>query len=83
MSYYKEHHEEWLQQFSIEKNIGNLFLIKNNSSGTFTIATNFCLKNCSYTGQIFFTTTKKELALQAFAETFELTQSNNKVGAMP
>ena len=78
---YEQNEQEWIQQFSIEKNIGNLFLVKNHISNTFIIATNFNVKTSTYFGQIFYTTTKEQ-ALKVFAETSELTQSNNKVGVL-
>lgn len=79
---YEENHEEWLQQFSIEKTVGNLFLVRNHITNTFTIATNFCLKNCSYSGRIFDTVESLEIALKVFESATNEMSANKKVGVL-
>lgn len=77
---YEENKQEWLQQFSIEKTVDNLFLVRNHITNTFTIATNFNLKNCSYTGRIFDTVESLEKALKIFESAINEMSANKKVG---
>ena len=77
---YEQNEQEWTQQFSIEKNIGSLFLIKNHISNLYIIATNFDINTASYHGNIFGTIKSLESALNIFERVANEMSANKKAG---
>lgn len=79
---HEENYSEWLNNFSVEKQEDNLFLVKNNNSGTYTITTNFDINTATYSGRIFETVENFESALRIFQRVLDEMITNKKAGAL-